>query len=218
MTAVIALLFDIETLVEFLSIGTLLAYSIVSACVIILRYQPTKYSEDEVFDNGSDFPFNAERLFKGGKLKVSLPMQQWLDAQPPGHSVFYGVTAMVFGFFTFALCLSSGHIHESGGFLAAFLSASIALGAFFFICLHHQNSADLAFKVRKAIFYNFFQVPLVPLVPAVSLMINILMMLHLAPITWIRLAVWLTIGLYYNISKDTESFRTRNLFLVWNPP
>lgn len=52
LTAVIALVFDIETLVEFLSIGTLLAYSIVSACVIILRYQPARYPEDGSFDNG----------------------------------------------------------------------------------------------------------------------------------------------------------------------
>uniref|UniRef100_A0A914VEE8 Amino acid permease/ SLC12A domain-containing protein n=1 Tax=Plectus sambesii TaxID=2011161 RepID=A0A914VEE8_9BILA len=36
-TAMIALMFDIETLVEFLSIGTLMAYTIVSGSVIILR-------------------------------------------------------------------------------------------------------------------------------------------------------------------------------------
>lgn len=39
-SAVIALLFDLEKLVEFMSIGTLLAYNIVSASVIILRYRP----------------------------------------------------------------------------------------------------------------------------------------------------------------------------------
>lgn len=40
--AILALTFDLEALVQFLSIGTLLAYSFVAASVIVLRFQPER--------------------------------------------------------------------------------------------------------------------------------------------------------------------------------
>lgn len=40
LSAIIALLFDLRHLVEFMSIGTFLAYTIVSASVVVLRYRP----------------------------------------------------------------------------------------------------------------------------------------------------------------------------------
>lgn len=42
--AILALIFDLEALVQFLSIGTLLAYTFVAASVIVLRFQPDKSS------------------------------------------------------------------------------------------------------------------------------------------------------------------------------
>lgn len=43
-SAMIALFFDLQHLLEFMSIGTFLAYTIVSASVIVLRYRPERQS------------------------------------------------------------------------------------------------------------------------------------------------------------------------------
>lgn len=61
-SAFIALIFDLEKLVEFMSIGTLLAYTIVSASVIILRYKPSMvtYSNTISIKDGSPLPDNCE--------------------------------------------------------------------------------------------------------------------------------------------------------------
>lgn len=42
--AILALIFDLEALVQFLSIGTLLAYTFVAASIIVLRFHPEKNS------------------------------------------------------------------------------------------------------------------------------------------------------------------------------
>ena len=48
---------------------------------------------------------------------------------------------------------------------------------------HEQSDEGLRFKV-----------PLVPLIPALSIAANIGLMVHLNPMTWVRFAVWMALG------------------------
>lgn len=49
---------------------------------------------------------------------------------------------------------------------------------------HYQNTRNMSFKV-----------PLVPFVPALSILCNIELMVHLSPLTWLRFFIWMIVGL-----------------------
>ncbi|XP_041480210.1 cationic amino acid transporter 4-like [Lytechinus variegatus] len=210
-----AMFFTLSQLVEFLSIGVLLGYSFVAVAVITLRYGPddimpdasaglemtsqenknhslTQTGNAKSFDDNSML-LDAASAYTPGTLKHqfrSTPFLRELCSFKPGVAVKIGLWSSVF----FQLCALSlvefGHAE-----LATAKVWAILLLIFFCVCslvglivisLHYQN-VDTR---------DYYRVPFVPLFPWLAIFVNILLLLKLKPITWLRFLVWVVVGIF----------------------
>ncbi|KAJ8256685.1 hypothetical protein COCON_G00188370 [Conger conger] len=193
--AIMAFLFDLKDLVDLMSLGTLLAYTLVAACVLVLRYQPeqsnvpTAYLRASTQDEGemnSSASDNNMRILPEVEARVTprtlfCPLTH--SPSPQSGSIANGCTS-VLGFLIFVFCV----VAVQGGTARGSL---VVLGLLAVLCLlitvviwrQPQSQAKLSFKV-----------PLVPLLPVLSMFINVYLMMQLGQGTWIRFAVWMAIG------------------------
>ncbi|NXA30879.1 CTR2 protein, partial [Eudromia elegans] len=196
--AVMAFLFDLKALVDMMSIGTLLAYSLVAACVLILRYQPSltyeqpKYStekaalaasEGDCIVSASQITMIQENHFGLQTLikPSNLPTQQTAT-----------IVNLLVGLLAFLVCGLSVLTTYGTHFIAdlepwsiGLLAALVAL--FIFTLLLIQRQPQNQQKVA-------FMVPLLPFLPAFSILVNIYLMVQLSGETWIRFSFWMAFG------------------------
>ncbi|KAB0804016.1 hypothetical protein PPYR_00986 [Photinus pyralis] len=176
-SGLIALLFDLEKLVEFMSIGTLLAYTIVSASVIILRYRPppmiisrnnsSLVSETSATNSQATTPVSDIQMLVG-TLK---PQYNWLNplfGQCEPGSVVTGAV-FIFACVSGALCaLLQLYTKDLWNgiwwvILLILFFVLIMAGCMLVIIAHYQN-IDAGLK---------FRVPMVPIIPALSIFCNL---------------------------------------------
>ncbi|XP_068461295.1 cationic amino acid transporter 4 [Clinocottus analis] len=238
--ATMALVFDLEALVQFLSIGTLLAYTFVAASVIVLRFHPDKttskgtastspnpnaepgassesqtINEDsgelKQYESFSDKLQLVERQASTERRGVGQLKAYWdpylgklLGDWEPGKMVGYCVLNVIVSSVSFCVVLEFGtnQLHLpvwSFVVLLVFFSLAYVL-SLALIWFHEPQTSS-----------KTFQVPLVPLTPAASILINIFLMIKLSYLTWIRFTVWIALGLFvyfgYGIWHSKEGLR-----------
>ncbi|KAM4696746.1 cationic amino acid transporter 3 [Rhinophrynus dorsalis] len=213
-SAIMAFLFDLDVLVQLMSLGTLLAYSLVAACVVILRYQSNPLSspvqETEMIKlNGTE----AEKLTPDFQdITVASPGDAFtfkqlflpnntIPTKTSGHIV-YGcvyVISVVFVLMCWILAQKLSDLLE-GNILWISLCAILALiSAVLTLVIWRQpeNNARLTFKV-----------PALPLLPLFSVFINLYFMMQLEQRTWIYFGVWMAIGFsiyfFYGVWNSVE--------------
>ncbi|KAK9877033.1 hypothetical protein WA026_016059 [Henosepilachna vigintioctopunctata] len=175
-TGILACVFDLEKLTNMMSIGTLFAYSMVAACVLVLRYSEEKSNKDYVITEKS--------LYKIIMREVISPQSR---VPTKFTSKFVSVMILIFG--TLSLIGS--------GFIRIFEDDLNEAWLIITLCLIFLSLFIILLLVSlqpKSTDTLTFSVPLVPWIPGISILINIYLMTTLPSTTWAYYLGWMIIG------------------------
>ncbi|KAM8939496.1 cationic amino acid transporter 2 [Pelodytes ibericus] len=217
--AIMAFLFDLKALVDMMSIGTLLAYSLVAACVLILRYQPGLGYEKPKCSPEKEMLSSSERESMMNESQIIILQEAGFSF----HSLVYtpslpteqsaSIVSFLVGLLALIICGLSVLTTYGIQAIANLEVWSIALLAVFIIliCLivfiiwrQPQNQHKVAFMV-----------PLLPFLPVFSVLVNVYLMVQLSGDTWIRFSIWMILGFViyfaYGIRNSLEGKPKKNV-------
>ncbi|CAL1685019.1 unnamed protein product [Lasius platythorax] len=198
LTGILAAIFELTQLVNMMSIGTLLAYSIVASCVLILRYEESEAYKKKGDRDPRTFIFIVRQLVNANKLNHSTK----LTAQIVTSLVFCYIV-LCFGIAT----LLSTYITEISAGKVTFIVLLAVLVTALVLTLCFIYFQPVCGKKLT------FSVPFVPFLPAISILINIYLMMMLDVMTWVRFAVWMVIGLGIYFSYGVRHSNIRQIKL-----
>nr|XP_038950739.1 cationic amino acid transporter 2 isoform X2 [Rattus norvegicus] len=197
-SAVMAFLFDLKALVDMMSIGTLMAYSLVAACVLILRYQPGLCYEQPKYTPEKDILESCTNATSKSESQVTMLQGQGFSlrtlfnpsALPTRQSA--SLVSFLVGFLAFLIAGLSILTTYGVQAIARLEAWSLALLALFLVLCaaviltiwrQPQNQQKVAFMV-----------PFLPFLPAFSILVNIYLMVQLSADTWVRFSIWMVLG------------------------
>lgn len=198
---------------ELLSIGTLLAYAMVTICVLVSRYETGVQSVDEngimgtkartrkwleslslTSDISEDHSY-AMATYQSITTRENTPNEdsgERVKAKAiPGSVCFYKVSVfcLVAGITGLVVVLSSAFDYiikpEWWAVFLVCLFSGTAVVSLVSLQLQPQNNATFSFMV-----------PGVPYIPAISIFINVLLMANLQWMTYARFGAWMAVGKY----------------------
>ncbi|KAH8335086.1 hypothetical protein KR074_005542 [Drosophila pseudoananassae] len=189
--SIMALLFNLDQLVDMMSIGTLLAYTIVAICVLVLRYQDEEMTKLVSVKAPNVF----RQFFNGNSYREPNSMT----------SAITKIGIVVFAIFCLVWCSFQKvfELDSTGGIVSLSIVGVVLILICIVIGMQPVSTIELTFKV-----------PLVPFVPCLSVFANLYLMFQLDLNTWIRFLIWIVIGyvIYfcYGMRNSTQISRSRN--------
>lgn len=195
LTGTLACIFDLNKLTEMMSIGTLLAYSMVAACVLILRFSKDTEAEDTEREEQITFKKCVSQIFN---RKTAEPTRLSSSVVSWEIIIFFIFCFILSGIMTtFEDALYAGKI-----WILITVSTLLVILAFLLLLVSFQPTANLS---------TGFSVPLIPWIPGISIFTNIYLMTNIQKDTWIKYGYWMAIGILiyfaYGLWHSTERDR-----------
>ncbi|CAM4613444.1 hypothetical protein PO909_006800 [Leuciscus waleckii] len=213
--AIMAFLFDLKALVDMMSIGTLLAYSLVAACVLILRYQPDAVFEKSRIKEGKEDVGESELTESESHLNMlkdrGVTLRSLLNPPLlPTEQTSSAVNASVIIMVIIVCVVSTLNTYYGQAIIAMEPWALGVLAASLFIFIMCILLVCRQPQTRKKV---SFMVPLLPFLPILSIFVNVYLMVQLSGDTWIRFSIWMAIGflIYFGYGMWHSDERKRHI-------
>uniref|UniRef100_A0A4W2I0G6 Cationic amino acid transporter 3-like n=1 Tax=Bos indicus x Bos taurus TaxID=30522 RepID=A0A4W2I0G6_BOBOX len=186
LTGVMALLFKLTDLVDLVSVGTLLINSLVAFSVLVLRYQPdqnlskNENTEEEIeMPDLDEHPLDSEPEARNSNVLKSLWFPISTIPTRKSGQIVYGFLLMIILSLIVVQWSSQGFSAGSGYTPVAVLLLLLIIGVTVIIWRQPQNPIPLYFKV-----------PALPVLPLVSIFVNIYLMMQITSGTWAIFGIW----------------------------
>ncbi|MFS8011969.1 putative amino acid/polyamine transporter I, cationic amino acid transporter [Helianthus anomalus] len=232
--ATLAFCMDVEQLAGMVSVGTLLAFTMVAISVLILRYVPPdevplpsslkaaidsvslRYS-NVIRTNETDVEVSYGRTGVSGEKNSLLPKNREITAEYPliakvaAEALFNEKKRRkIAGWTIMFTCV--------GALTLTYSASNLGIPSYLRLTVCGIGGLLLLFGLGVLTFieqddarHNFghtggFICPFVPLLPILSILINMYLLLNLGADTWMRVSIWLLIGVFvYVIYGRTHS-------------
>ncbi|XP_010838785.1 PREDICTED: cationic amino acid transporter 3-like, partial [Bison bison bison] len=195
LAGVTALFLEFSNLVDLMAIGTLLAYSFVVISVLVLRYQPDqnlrkKEKTENEIEISEREASSLESVPEAGISRILKSLCDPISTNPTQKSgqIVYGCALLlVLLLMILTIILAQGSRYVFSGdpvyTTVAVLLLLLIIGVTVIIWRQPQNPSPLTFRV-----------PILPVLPLVSIFVNVYLMMQMTSGIWVQLGIWNVIG------------------------
>ncbi|XP_050067134.1 cationic amino acid transporter 2-like [Anopheles maculipalpis] len=171
-----AMLFNLHQLIDMMSIGTLLAYTIVAVSVLVLRYEQ---NTNFIVSTQTKSSTVVKQLFNLTCLTVPSSLSSDIV------KVCVLIYAIAISVISSILVHAQTHLNSYNPLICTLLAAMAIIAILLTLIISCQPTEERQLT---------FRVPFVPFVPLLSIFVNVYLMFQLDAATWVRFLVWLLVG------------------------